>query len=609
MPVEPNPVYLMPPKKEMIIRGRRLLLSDKDPRHGLTLPIDVFFRSLAQDVGDARSRSCCRAAAATARAAFAKSARPAGWCSARAPRARSSTACRSARCAPVSSIGCCSPEDIAAAIGDARARRAGAPLRSTPSPPQPTPGSTPSPAAARRVRHRLLALQDEHGHAAHRAAAGAQPFDRPRRVRRAAAQRSARAERALPGPADRRDPVLPRRRGVRGARAAGHPRDGRSLDAGRRRRSDARLGGGLRDRAGGLLARDAVSRAADRRSAAGQPQDPRHRRAQGVARGRQRRHLYGEEQVAGSAASGSSGTSRATERLSGLADAAPDDRVRAAQRDPRRAVHEAGPHHLPQHADLPAAARAADGADAVPLRAEAGRHPVPRAEREPGGLLDEFETIDEHAKIYRKRRDIGLPRDLKLPLPRAGAGPGAGGDTGPRRAGRAAQLLATYDSLLDRFMPPSLLVDERGQLVDSFGGAESLLRVKSRRPSQMLLDMLDDELRTRGRRRRSARVQRDAEPVRFTPVPFPASAIGAIVLRAEPVRDRARHADARAGFAVQEPFDTMHASAGGAGACGQRRGRPRRRRRRSTSTASRATSMHDARGRALAHQGEPAGGN
>ena len=36
--------------KEMIIRGRRLLLNDKDPRHGLTLPIDLFFRSLAQDV-------------------------------------------------------------------------------------------------------------------------------------------------------------------------------------------------------------------------------------------------------------------------------------------------------------------------------------------------------------------------------------------------------------------------------------------------------------------------------------------------------------------------------------------------------------------------------
>src|SRR5689334_2084894 len=32
--VQPNTVYLLPPMKEMIIRQRRLLLNDKDPRHG-----------------------------------------------------------------------------------------------------------------------------------------------------------------------------------------------------------------------------------------------------------------------------------------------------------------------------------------------------------------------------------------------------------------------------------------------------------------------------------------------------------------------------------------------------------------------------------------------
>src|SRR5438046_4995816 len=52
MAVEPDTVYLLPPMKEMIIRDRRLLLSDRDPRHGLALPIDHFFRSLAQDVGE-----------------------------------------------------------------------------------------------------------------------------------------------------------------------------------------------------------------------------------------------------------------------------------------------------------------------------------------------------------------------------------------------------------------------------------------------------------------------------------------------------------------------------------------------------------------------------
>ena len=45
-------------------------------------------------------------------------------------------------------------------------------------------------------------------------------------------------------------------------------------------------------------------------------------------------------------------------------------------------------------------------------------------------------------------------------------------------------LLSVYDRLLDRFMPPGFLVDEHGHLVDTFGGVESLLKVKARRPSQ-----------------------------------------------------------------------------------------------------------------------------
>lgn len=51
MQVEPNSIYLIPPRKQMIVSGGSLLLSDKDPSQGLTLPIDIFFRSLAQDFG------------------------------------------------------------------------------------------------------------------------------------------------------------------------------------------------------------------------------------------------------------------------------------------------------------------------------------------------------------------------------------------------------------------------------------------------------------------------------------------------------------------------------------------------------------------------------
>ena len=51
MPVEANHIYLIPPKKEMIISGGKLLLSERERDLERTLPIDVFFRSLAQDCG------------------------------------------------------------------------------------------------------------------------------------------------------------------------------------------------------------------------------------------------------------------------------------------------------------------------------------------------------------------------------------------------------------------------------------------------------------------------------------------------------------------------------------------------------------------------------
>ena len=152
----------------------------------------------------------------------------------------------------------------------------------------------------------------------------------------------------------------------------------------------------------------------------------------------------------------------------------------------------------------------------------------------PGGLIDEFDPVDEHARIYRKRRDIGLPRDLKLPLPRAGSAPRLL-PTGSRSVGVGQQTLAVYDRLLDRFMPPSFLIDEHGQLIDSFGGADSLLKVKSRRPSPNLLDMLGDELRSTVAGILS-RVQRDTESLRFPSVPIPGHT-SRFSLIAEPMRD------------------------------------------------------------------------
>ncbi len=51
MPLAPNQVFLIPPAKSMRVAGDRLLLSPK-PEHGLALPIDIFFHSMAEQCAD-----------------------------------------------------------------------------------------------------------------------------------------------------------------------------------------------------------------------------------------------------------------------------------------------------------------------------------------------------------------------------------------------------------------------------------------------------------------------------------------------------------------------------------------------------------------------------
>jgi two-component system, chemotaxis family, CheB/CheR fusion protein len=52
MKVEPNCVYLIPPKKNMTLFHGKLYLTEQNMGHGLNLPIDIFFRSMAEDLGE-----------------------------------------------------------------------------------------------------------------------------------------------------------------------------------------------------------------------------------------------------------------------------------------------------------------------------------------------------------------------------------------------------------------------------------------------------------------------------------------------------------------------------------------------------------------------------
>jgi two-component system CheB/CheR fusion protein len=117
------------------------------------------------------------------------------------------------------------------------------------------------------------------------------------------------------------------------------------------------------------------------------------------------------------------------------------------------------------------------------------------ASETPGTLNDEFTVVEEHWKVYRKRRDVHLLNQVRLPIMRTPTRRPLAPLDLPRAPSVDPLVLATYDQLLDQFMPPALLIDENGALIDAFAGAEKLLQQRPRRPTTSVLEQLDDELR------------------------------------------------------------------------------------------------------------------
>jgi two-component system, chemotaxis family, CheB/CheR fusion protein len=527
--VEPNTVYLLPPMKEMIIRDRRLLLSDRDPRHGLALPIDHFFRSLAQDAGE-------RAVAVVLSGSGSDGSR--GVQEIR--RAGGVVLCESPDTArfngmPMSTIATgvvdqvLPPEEIAAAIALlGRPSRAGSLAPDTPVEDLGLDAILrllrgeygidfshyKSGTVTRRIERRL-ALNRSLDIDAYADQLRRDPRELNSlyqdlligvtRFFRDEASYQVLEEKVIPDIVDRADPENQIRVWIPGC-ATGQEAYSIAILlhealAARQRPVNVKI-----------LATD-VHKASLEVASAG---------------------VYAEEQLAGI-------SQARRDRFFTL-------RPNGYQISPglRESIVFA-PHNLIRDSPF-------TKLDLITCRnlliyfqphaqktiltlfhfaLKTGGYLFLGSSESPGGLLDEIETIDEHAKIYRKRRDIGLPADLKLPLPRAGAA--APITTHAPRAAVNPQLLAVYDRLLERFMPPSFLVDEHGLLVDSYGGAESLLKVKGRRPSQILVDMIGDDLRTivSGA---LFRVRKDAQPVAYEAAPINGLA-GRYVVSAESISD------------------------------------------------------------------------
>ena len=534
LPVEPNTVYLLPPMKEMIIRDRRLLLSDRDPRHGLALPIDHFFRSLAQDVGD-------RAVAVVLSGSGSDGSR--GLQDVR--RVGGVVICESPETAkfngmPLSAIATNAvdeilpPEDIAAAIGALARPGAGTPRSASDAE-----GDDLGVNAILRLLREAYGIDFSHYKAS----------TVTRRIeRRLALNRSidldTYVEQLRSNPRELNSLYEDLLIGV-----TRFFRDEETFEVLEQRIIpeilDRAKGDGHDDQIrvwipGCATGQEAYSVAIlfhEQFAARRRPVNLKilatdvHKASLEVASA----GIYSEQQVAGI-------SPQRLERFFTLKR----NGYQISQTLRESIVF--APHNLIRDSpftkmDLitcrnmliylqPHAQKTVFTLFHFALKA--GGFLFLGSSESPGDLLDEFETIDEKAKIYRKKRDIRLPADLKLPLPRAGASPRVP-MAPPRSAGVTPQLLSIYDRLLEWHMPPGFLIDEHAQLVDTYGGAASLLKIKDRRPSQSLLDMLPDELRapvSSGLQR----VRRDGDAVRYDGVPVPGFE-GRQTLVVRPVRD------------------------------------------------------------------------
>jgi len=117
----------------------------------------------------------------------------------------------------------------------------------------------------------------------------------------------------------------------------------------------------------------------------------------------------------------------------------------------------------------------------------------------PGPIAEEFDELDRHWRIYRKRRDIRLSTAALgsssispiRPNREVLRGQSNGSRTVPN-----ARLVSSYDALLRQFMPPSVLVDDALSVLHVFNGAERFMRIADGRASNHLLDLVQPELRS-----------------------------------------------------------------------------------------------------------------
>jgi two-component system CheB/CheR fusion protein len=112
-----------------------------------------------------------------------------------------------------------------------------------------------------------------------------------------------------------------------------------------------------------------------------------------------------------------------------------------------------------------------------------------------GTLAEGFEVVDKHWQLYRKGGDVRMPVDTRQPSTVSRDARLTVPAVPPAARHSLGQLLSVYDALLEETLPPSLILNDRGELVHALGGAARFLRVRDGRQSLDVLDLVDAELK------------------------------------------------------------------------------------------------------------------
>ena len=114
-----------------------------------------------------------------------------------------------------------------------------------------------------------------------------------------------------------------------------------------------------------------------------------------------------------------------------------------------------------------------------------------------GKVAGEFETLDSAGKLYRKIRDLKIAVDMPLEpaSKRRMVVPSADGVSHRLTVSLDRQLVHDYDMLLGQYMPSGVLIDEQRRVLHCFGDVSSLLQQPHGRFENDLLEMVPGVLK------------------------------------------------------------------------------------------------------------------